>query len=110
MNILKYILPSLIAFFLTSLIFQRIIAFSINLGSLWINIKYYILLIFGVMITVLFNRFKKTHMLFSILLLVIFVILLLDYRNIIYNSFLVYLVILSILTYFSFKIFEGEKI
>ena len=109
MKILKSILPIIIAYLFTSLIFNRFSVFTMNIGSAWINLKFYFVLVLACLLTLLFFKLKIFYY-YYLIFLAVYIILnsshLLDVFN---DSFLVFLIVFSVSFYLVNTSFNFKK-
>jgi hypothetical protein len=115
MNLLKYLLPTLVSYIVTVILYKNFIFFKISFGTIWINIAYYWLLFFGVFFSILnvkFNikNFKIISRLTFFLCFLLIIILSIDsVDNLKDNSILSFLMLLSgIQLMVNFKYFNKD--
>jgi len=97
-KILKMLIASIVLYLLVAFLFNNFYAFHANFGNLWVNVENYIVIIFGGVILYLCDNYSKFKTVFSVIILSILVIVLLDsYKNI--NALLGYLLLIALWTY-----------
>lgn len=100
MKIITFFLPTIIAYILTIIIFKNYDTITFNIGSLWINIKIYYVIIFGLILTFIILKAKQklivNILIFCFLLLIIlFTLTLIDsFNNLNSHSLTVFLLTL----------------
>lgn len=106
MKLIKIITPTCIAFLLTSLLYNNFNFFILNIGAMWLNVKYYQVIIFGILLTssIIYIKSREIIKFYKILFLFLSLITLISAVDTIKNlknySFLCFLVILLVLIIF----------
>lgn len=114
MKIFKILVPTIIAFFVTGLIANEFYTFSLNFGSLWININMLYSCFTGIFLSYIiinskFLLLRILHVFFLILFTIILILSLIDsIYNYLSNTLLIFGLILLVTLIF-LKKYEGSK-
>jgi len=93
-------IPTITAYILTVIIFKNYDTLILNLGSLWINIKVYYVVVFGLVLTYIILKSKKKVrvnmlLLLFLLLVILFALILVDsFDNLNSHSLTVFIIFL----------------
>lgn len=97
MNSLKIILPCIIGYLITGLMIKFFLSLNLNIGSLWINIKYYFVIPLGILLMILLKKQKILNVITLILCVSYLLLIIIDsfdnYKN---NSLIIYILIINI--------------
>jgi hypothetical protein len=114
MNLLKYLLPTIIAYIVTAILYKNFIFFEMSFGTIWINIIYYWILFFGIFFSLLNVKFNNksfkiiSSSTFFLCFLIIIILSIDSMDNLKHNSILSFLMLLSgIQLILNFKKFKG---
>ena len=73
MKLIKIIIPTTMAYLFSSLIYNNFSFFVLNIGALWINVKYYVVIIFGLLLSLVIVYINKRQIINAYRFLFLFI-------------------------------------